>query len=178
MSKVWLNSARQVLVDESGRPYLCNECPCYGSEVIFTCSYTSSWKGFDNKNCSHFYLGFKFNAPLHYFHSYQITDSQGIIGMSDDGQYQRVLQLTGESGSVSVSVRFSGKLKSKEYSCEKVSEFGWRPRTYSNYQNQPPPDCFDNIVSTDVIIGSLQCDGVVIKTWGDTTTPNVDEELE
>lgn len=55
MSKIWLNSAGQVLVDESGRPYLCDECPCggggggdeptQGSRKILKVNVDFSWTG-------------------------------------------------------------------------------------------------------------------------------------
>lgn len=112
MSKVWLNSSGKLLVDSSGRPYLCDHCPCgggggdnppviYGSKKTLTVNVDVSWTGLYPAN-GYFLIAVRFIIGTLIENRHKIItsepftseDSIGIYASGESGTIRRTITVT------------------------------------------------------------------------------------
>lgn len=104
MSKVWLNSSGKLLVDSSGRPYLCNHCPCgggYESKKTLTINVDVSWTGLSPAN-DYFQFAVRFFIGTIIKGRHKLTASEPYNSYSDDGTGACSIGIyaSGESGTI------------------------------------------------------------------------------
>lgn len=112
MSKVWLNSSGKLLVDSSGRPYLCDHCPCgggggdnppgiYGSKKTLTVNVDVSWTGLLPAN-GYFQIAVRFIVGDLIKGRHKLTASEKYNSDSDDGTGDCSIGIyaSGESGTI------------------------------------------------------------------------------
>lgn len=110
MSKVWLNSSGKLLVDSSGRPYLCDHCPCGGgggdnppdgSKKTLTINVDVSWTGLYPED-GYFRIAVRFSIGKLIEGRHKIIASEGYNSTSDDGTGACSIGIDarGESGTI------------------------------------------------------------------------------
>lgn len=159
MSKVWLNSSGKLLVDSSGRPYICDHCPCgggdnppviYGSKKTLTVNVDVSWTGLSPAD-GYFLISVRFFVGSLIEGRHKLTASEPYNSESDDG-----------TGACSIGIYASG-------------ESGTRKRTitvtildteYSENCEDMPELYFD-------IITPEATGGVTVESYTDNSTHSV-----
>lgn len=127
MSKVWLNSSGKLLVDSSGRPYLCDHCPCgggggdnppiiYGSKKTLTVNVDVSWTGLSTAD-GYFLIAVRFLIGTLIKGRHKIITSEPFTSENSIGIYA-----SGESGTIRRTITVT--IIDTEYSenCEDMPE--------------------------------------------------------
>lgn len=103
MSKVWLNSSGKLLVDSSGRPYICDHCPCgggdnppviYVSKKTLTVNVDVSWTGLPPAD-GYFLIAVRFLIGTLIEGRHKIITSEPFTSENSIGIYA-----SGESGTI------------------------------------------------------------------------------